>query len=45
MGSARVRVVVAGLVTGGFLASGLSAGMQDSALANVVTPAAGGQTK
>ena len=40
MCSARVRVVVAVLVTGGFLGSGLSASMQDSALANVVTPAA-----
>ena len=40
MCSARVRVVVGVLVTGGFLGSGLSASMQDSALANVVTPAA-----
>ena len=38
MGSARVRVVVVGLVTGGFLGSGLSASMQDSALANVAAP-------
>jgi len=37
MGSARVRVVVVGLVTGGFLGSGLSASMQDSALANMAT--------
>ena len=40
MCSARVRVVVAGLVTWGLLGSGLSASMQDSALANVVTSAA-----
>ena len=39
MCAARVRVVVAVLVTG-FLGSGLSVSMQDSALANVVTPAA-----
>ena len=38
MGSARVRVVAVGLVTGGFLGSGLSASMQDSALANVAAP-------